>query len=91
MTKESILRLHKHFSILADGKFIERDFTVETPAKRPGEEPGRMSLGKMSPQRRDLIIADAKRHMAEIEEKFPNLFKAPEAPSKTKEVKNGSN
>jgi len=77
MTKESILRLHKHFSILAAGNFNERDFTVETPAKRPGEEGGRMSLGKMSPQRRELIISDAKRHMADIERKFPNMFKEP--------------
>lgn len=87
MGVESILRLHKHFSILAKGDFNERDFTFEVPARRPGEEAGRMSLGKMSPQRRELIVTDAKRHMAEIEKKFPNLFKAE---PKTK-VKDGNN
>lgn len=84
MTKESIERLHKHFTFLADGKFMERDFSVETPAKRPGEESGRMSLGKMSPARRELIITDAKRHKLELEQKFPWL-------TKVKGAKDGNN
>lgn len=75
MAKQNIERLHKHFSFLAEGTFNERDFFVEYPGKRPGEESGRMSLGKMSPQRRELIISDAKRHKAEIEAKFPWIVK----------------
>lgn len=68
MTLENVKRLHTHFSKLAEGNFTENDFFVEIPAK-PGGEPGRMSLGKMSPQRRELIISDAKRHKEEIEAK----------------------
>lgn len=75
MTKENVARLHKHFSMLAEGTFNERDFFVETSAKRPGEEAGRMSLGKMSPQRRDLIISDAKRNIAEMETKAKAVSK----------------
>lgn len=75
MVKQNIERLHKHFSFLAEGTFNERDFSIEVPAKRPGEEGGRMSLGKMKPERRELIISDAKRHKAEIEAKFPWILK----------------
>ena len=67
MTEANIKRLYEHFCRLAKGDFTERNFD-----QTYGDE-GRMSMGKMSPARVELIKSDAKRHKEQLEKKFPYL------------------
>lgn len=69
MTKATIEKLYKHFSKLAEGKFEESDFDFKLGAG----EGGRTQIGEMSPERKQLIISDAKRNKEELEKKFPFL------------------
>ena len=73
MTKENLIKLHKHYSFLADGNFTERDFDQEIIADKP-ENAGNIIMGKITAQRRQLIISDAKRHLTDIESKYPELL-----------------
>lgn len=75
MTVETVKRLKEHFTRLAEGQFSERDFDDTIRANRPGEEEGRMSLGKMPEKRRSLIMSDAKRHLKSMEDKSKLLDK----------------
>jgi hypothetical protein len=67
MTKENLIKKYKHNLFLAEGKFTEGDFD----RVYKGKESGRMQMGEMSPQRRELIISDAKGRLKEMERKFP--------------------
>lgn len=69
MTKETISRLHKHFSNLAEGKFKESDFDFKLQG-----EGGSSQMGEMSPIRRELIKSDALKHKQELEQKHPEIF-----------------
>lgn len=81
MAKENIDRLKKHFEWLASGKFHEEDFRKEH------SEGPLISMGKMSPERRQLIISDAKKHLQELELKFPSNKESKEENEKTKKSK----
>lgn len=70
MAKETILKLYKHFLFLANGDFSEEAFRKEF-----GSE-GFTSMGRMSPERRALIVSDAKRNIKELEAKFPYLLES---------------
>jgi len=87
MTKETILKQHAWFKHLASGNFTERDFDFEVKGKRAGEESGRTAMGPMPQKRIDLIKGDAQRHLEALEAKFPDLFKAEEAPREPKTPK----
>ena len=69
MTKETVKRLHKHYSNLVKGNFEESDFNF----KLKGGEGGSMQMGEMSPERRELIKADAQEHKDQIEKAHPWL------------------
>ena len=70
MTKENVIKLYKHFCYLAEGNFAERDFDVEFPAgTSQADDDGYSRMGKFTPERRLLIISDAKRHKEEMENK----------------------
>jgi len=69
MTKENLIKQYNHNLKLAEGKFTESDFD----RTYKGIESGRMQMGEMSPQRRELIISDAKERIKEMESKFPWL------------------
>jgi hypothetical protein len=72
MAFETVKKLHKHFSFLAEGKFTEADFVKEFGNK---EDDGRTMVGKMPKDRINLIISDAKKNKAALELKFPALVK----------------
>ncbi len=61
MTKATVLKQYKHFCNLAEGNFTERDFYIEFPSPHKEGEDGRSSTGKLTPERRLLIVADAKK------------------------------
>lgn len=65
MTFDTVKRLHEHFTELANGV-----------VKRSGVHG---EIVKKGDKYDDLVISDAKRHLAKLEEKFPEL--------KVKEVK----
>lgn len=75
MTLENVKRLYLHFSKLSDGNFKARDFDFVLPGKNDGDEEGRSAMGKLSPQRIDLIKSDALVCKLQIEEKYPNIKK----------------
>ena len=79
MTNETVKKLYKHFSILADGDFNERTFDFELIAKKD-EDSGSTHVGKMSQARRNLIQGDALRNKLMLEAKFPGLVKPQEKP-----------
>jgi len=65
--RETILKNFKKDTLLAEGKFSEGDFD-----KNFGSG-GRMQMGEMSPQRKELIKSDAKRRLEKLIKKFPWL------------------
>ena len=67
--KETILKNYKHNKSLAEGKFQEADFDF----KLGTGEGGRTQMGEMSPERKQLIISDAKERLNELIKKFPWL------------------
>jgi hypothetical protein len=72
MTRENLIRLHKRFTILSEGKFNERTFDFELTADDP-DNSGRTHMGRMTPERIELIRSDAKRHKLDMEQKYPFL------------------
>jgi len=82
MTKENIIRLHKHFLKLAEGKFSEMDFN-----KNYGKG-GRLEVGEMTAIRKELIRSDALNSLKALEAKFPFLTGKEE---KKEEVKKEDN
>jgi hypothetical protein len=62
--KENLLKKYKHNKALAEGNFEESDF------HRSYGSGGRTEMGEMSPQRKQLIISDAKERLKEMESKF---------------------
>jgi len=78
--RETILKNFKKDSLLAEGKFSESDFD-----KNFGSG-GRMQMGEMSPQRKELIKSDAKRRLNKLIKKFPWLIEG-----EKKEVKEDKN
>jgi hypothetical protein len=83
MTKETLIKLHNHFSELVKGKFRESDFS-----KNYGSG-GRSLMGEMTPQRRELIISDAKIALEDLERKNP--FLKPKEEAKKVEPKKENN
>lgn len=71
MTKENILKHYKRFCFLASGKFNERDFDQHLKDEN-GE--AKHIMGKMSPQRVQLIMSDAQANKETLERKFPWLL-----------------
>ncbi len=77
--RENLLKKYKHNLKLAEGNFSETDFS-----KNYGSG-GRMDQGEMSPQRRELMISDAKERIKEMESKFPWLTGKEEKKEEVKE------
>jgi hypothetical protein len=75
--RETILKNFKKDTLLAEGRFSEGDFD-----KNFGSG-GRMQMGEMSPQRKELIKSDAKRRLDKLIKKFPWLIEG----EKKEEVK----
>lgn len=73
MTSQNIERLYKHYSSLTEGKFTEKDFYFELKAADEDNN-GTTSMGKMSDERRNLIISDANVAKLDMEEKYPYLL-----------------
>jgi len=69
MTKDNLVKLHKHFLFLSKGKFTAQDFSQEGIE----EDDGRTIVGKLPAARVALIVSDAKRHLEELERKHPFL------------------
>lgn len=106
MTIDNVKKHYERLQRLAKGDFSERDFDATIKGTRKGEEDGRMTMGSMPEARRQLIMSDAKRYLAELEEKakainprtmtlrsnFSSVI-IPEikASKEKKEVKDGSN
>lgn len=82
MVFSNVVKLYKHFSYLADGKFTERDFDSKVQAKKAGEEAGWTAMGEMSSDRKQLIKSDALANKIALEEKFPELKEGAEEPAK---------
>jgi hypothetical protein len=78
--RENLIKKYKHNQRLAEGKFSEIDFN-----KNYGSG-GRMDMGEMSPERKQLIISDAKERIKELESKFPFLTGKEEVKEEVKEV-----
>ena len=70
MTKETLKKLYKHFSFLSKGEFKAEDFNKEFG---DGEDGGFMHMGKLTPDRRLLIISDAKQNLKELIKKHPEV------------------
>ena len=91
MTKENLIKMHKHFSKLSKGDFTRRDFDTETESSCTieGEEQdgGRMNMGRLTPERIALIKSTALTNMLEMEEKYPYLKPEPKPEPKPKEKK----
>ena len=68
MTNENIIRLHKHFTFLASGKFDESNFVKDYG------KGGRTAAGEFTPERVKLIKSDSLRAKTEIETKFPSII-----------------
>ena len=81
MTQENIIKLHKHFSYLAEGNFLERDFDSDLGSG------GISSMGKMTPERRALIISDSKKNKEDLERKFSFLKEKEEVKEKVSNKK----
>ena len=86
MSYEYILEKYKRACNLIEGKFTERDFDSIVPAKNKGDEGGHTTMGKMSPQRKELIMSNALRRKLDIEEKFPQVIEDSK-PKEKKETK----
>lgn len=82
MSKETLIKLHKHFSFLVNGKFDQQDFKQKFDGKNE-DDGGYINMGRITRDKRALIISDAKRNLLEMEEKYPSLKEVKEV----KEVK----
>ena len=77
MAKETLVKLHKHFTFLSKGEFSAADFNKEYGE---GEDGGFSHMGRLTSDRIQLIVANAKRNLLEMEEKHPFLKESkPEA------------
>lgn len=74
MTKANVKRLYDHFCFLAKGEFDEDTF------KKEYGDGGSMTMGRITKERKSLIITDAKTAKAKLEKQFPELVE--EAPKK---------
>ena len=81
MTKENLKKLYKHFSFLTKGEFTAQDFDKEFGS---GEDGGFMHMGRLTSDRRKLIISDAKRNLKDLLKKYPELEAKPETKPKEK-------
>jgi len=80
MTLRNLKKQYKHLNFLIEGKFTAQDFNKEFG---DGEDGGFMHMGKLTQDRRNLIISDAKKNLSELLKKFPEL----EVKEEVKEVK----
>lgn len=90
MTLENIKRKHAYLSWLASGEFTSKDFDYTIPGRNEGEEAGTMKMGELPQPRINLIISDAKRHLANLERKFPQLKETPRPDKPTTKKEKGS-
>jgi hypothetical protein len=85
MTKENLKRLYKHYTYLTEGKFGERDFDKDIG------KGGIIQLGKLTQNRKLLIISDAKKALADLVKKYPEIKEEVEKETKPQEKPNKSN
>ena len=70
MTLENLKKLYKHFSFLSKGNFTPQDFNKEFG---DGEDGGFMHMGKLTSDRKQLIIANATQNLKNLVKKYPKL------------------
>ncbi len=70
MTLENLKKKYKHLNFLIKGDFTAQDFNKEFG---DGEDGGFMHMGKLTTDRRLLIISDAKKNLKDLLKKFPEL------------------
>lgn len=67
MSKETVLKSYNYYKYLVSEDFTEQDFNQNYG------KGGSMTMGEMTPERKQLIVSDAKRKIQELETKtFPN-------------------
>lgn len=87
MAKSTVIKLYKHFCKLAKGDFTERDYDKEFNSEAPENDAGGwISMGKMTPDRRALIMSDAKANKEALENKT-KLVIDPTNPKRLMKVK----
>lgn len=84
MTLDNLKKLYKHYSFLIKGKFEPEDFNKEFGS---GEDGGFMHMGKLTSDRRKLIISDAKENLKNLVKKYPDLKVKEEVKEEPKEDK----
>lgn len=84
MTLENLKRIHKHYLFLVKGNFEAQNFNKEYGA---GEDGGFSHMGKLTPDRRELIISNAKENLKSLLKKYPSLEEKEEVKKKSKEKK----
>ena len=70
MTLINLQKKYKHLSFLTKGNFRAQDFDREFG---DGEDSGFNHMGKLTADRRNLIISDAKTNLKKLVEKYPEL------------------
>ena len=70
MTLENLKKKYKHLSFLIKGEFLAEDFNKEFG---DGEDGGFNHMGKITADRRNLIISDAKKNLKSLLKKYPEL------------------
>ena len=70
MTLINLQKKYKHLSFLAKGEFRAQDFDREFG---DGEDGGFNHMGKLTGDRRNLIISDATKNLKSLLKKYPKL------------------
>ena len=70
MTLANLKKQYKHLNFLIKGEFTAQDFNKEFG---DGEDGGFMHMGKLTTDRINLIISDAKKNLSELLKKYPEL------------------
>ena len=82
MTLENLKKQYKHFLFLTKGNFTAQDFNKEFPGEK--DNGGFSHMGKLTPDRKELIISDAKRNLSKLIKKHPEVIEKEEKPIKLK-------
>lgn len=85
MTLDNLKKKLKHLIFLSKGEFRAQDFDREFGTDKL-EDSGFSHMGKLTTDRKLLIISDAKRHLKNLLKKYPELEvkKKVEEPKETK-------
>ena len=84
MTLANLKKKYNHFLFLIKGEFTSADFDKEFGV---GEDGGFNRMGKITADRRALIISDATKNLKSLLKKYPSLEVKEEQPKEEVEVK----